>query len=135
MISPRYHSRLLASKTNPHSPSTPKPIILIGNKADSPRSNRVVSFAEGASLATALKCGFAEVSAKDGMNVDAVFCEIVGRVRVEEGRRREGWFERFVRFFRGRGPEKAGLLRLPYSSSEETLTANDSASKGSFAKE
>ncbi|CAA7260779.1 unnamed protein product [Cyclocybe aegerita] len=57
------------------------PIILVGNKADLPENKHQISMDEGVSLARKLGCQFFETSAKEGINVDEAFSQIVREIR------------------------------------------------------
>lgn len=57
------------------------PILLVGNKSDL-TEERSVSFEEGEKLAKQFNCEFLETSAKQGINVDRAFFDLVRRVRV-----------------------------------------------------
>jgi GTPase KRas protein len=56
------------------------PILLVGNKCDL-EHRRVVPAREGAELAESVGCQYLETSAKEGINVDACFFELVREVR------------------------------------------------------
>jgi len=75
---PQYHAKVKQVRSQP--PRTPIPICLVGTKADE-EGKREVSFAEGIAVAEGLGCAFAEVSAKEGTNVETVFCDIVRSIR------------------------------------------------------
>ncbi|KAK7039442.1 P-loop containing nucleoside triphosphate hydrolase protein [Favolaschia claudopus] len=57
-------------------------LLLAGNKCDMPDSQREVEQVEGIALARKFGCPFVETSAKTGINVDAVFSELVRALRV-----------------------------------------------------
>ncbi|KAF8254047.1 P-loop containing nucleoside triphosphate hydrolase protein [Wilcoxina mikolae CBS 423.85] len=59
------------------------PVVLVGNKTDM-HHKRVVTMEEGQELAKVLGCGFYEVSAKTGDNVDRVVHDILRRM-IEAG--------------------------------------------------
>lgn len=56
------------------------PILLVGNKSDL-TEERSVSFEEGEKLAKQFNCQFLETSAKQGINVDRAFFDLVRRIR------------------------------------------------------
>ncbi|KAK6543010.1 Ras GTPase, variant 2 [Orbilia ellipsospora] len=56
------------------------PMILVGNKSDL-EASRQVFFEEGASLAEQLGCKFVETSAKDKVNVEEIFFDLVRGIR------------------------------------------------------
>jgi GTPase KRas protein len=56
------------------------PLVLVGNKIDLVDS-RVVSTDEGAELARKLNCPFVEASAKERINVDEGFYQVVREIR------------------------------------------------------
>jgi GTPase KRas protein len=56
------------------------PLVLVGNKIDLPDS-RVVSTEEGQELAKKLNCPFLEASAKQRVNVDESFYQVVREIR------------------------------------------------------
>ncbi|KAF7351684.1 Protein ras-2 [Mycena sanguinolenta] len=55
------------------------PIIIVGNKSDL-EAKRVVSMEEGRDLATELGCTFIETSAKQDVNVEEAFIDVVRRI-------------------------------------------------------
>lgn len=74
--SPSYPGSPIAS-----SPSYgPSPIMLVGNKCDRV-TEREVSTQEGASLARELGCEFVEASAKNCVNVEKAFYDVVRQLR------------------------------------------------------
>lgn len=75
---PQYHKHVNQVRSQP--PYIPVPICLVGTKADE-ESKREVSYAEGVAAAEGLGCTFAEVSAKEGTNVETVFCDVVRSIR------------------------------------------------------
>ncbi len=75
---PQYLAQVNQVRSQP--PLTPIPICLVGTKADE-EGKREVSFAEGVAAAEGLGCAFAEVSAKEGTDVETVFCDIVRSIR------------------------------------------------------
>ena len=62
------------------SPSTPVPIMLVGNKSDRV-TEREVSTQEGHALARELGCEFVEASAKNCINVEKAFYDVVRQLR------------------------------------------------------
>ena len=71
--------RILGSKSDTES-TTKSPIFLGGNKCDC-EDEREVLTEEGHALARELDCGFVEVSAKSGVNVQLVFGDVVRELR------------------------------------------------------
>ncbi|TDL21047.1 ras-domain-containing protein, partial [Rickenella mellea] len=57
------------------------PVIVVANKCEL-EYERVVNMNEGRELAKRLKCGFIETSAKQGINVDEAFYNLVREIRV-----------------------------------------------------
>ncbi|KAK3373509.1 ras family-domain-containing protein [Lasiosphaeria ovina] len=74
--SPSYPGSPIASV----SPSAPVPIMLVGNKSDR-IAEREVSTQEGHALARELGCEFVEASAKNNVNVDKAFHDVVRILR------------------------------------------------------
>jgi len=62
------------------SPSAPAPIMLVGNKCDRV-TEREVSTQEGNALARDLGCEFVEASAKNCVNVEKAFYDVVRQLR------------------------------------------------------
>jgi GTPase KRas protein len=62
------------------SPSAPVPIMLVGNKSDRV-TEREVSTQEGHALARELGCEFVEASAKNCINVEKAFYDVVRQLR------------------------------------------------------
>ena len=60
--------------------SGPAPVMLVGNKSDRV-TEREVSTQEGSALAKELGCEFVEASAKNNMNVDKAFYDVVRKLR------------------------------------------------------
>jgi GTPase KRas protein len=58
------------------------PILLVGNKSDL-TEERAVSFEEGQKLARQFQCEFLETSAKQGINVDQAFHDLVRKIRAK----------------------------------------------------
>ncbi|CAI6097212.1 unnamed protein product [Clonostachys chloroleuca] len=64
------------------------PIILVGNKCDLSSNMRAVSPEEGADLARELGCGFVETSAKDNVNVEQTFTDLIrAHRRIEQAKK------------------------------------------------
>ncbi|KAG9238124.1 ras family-domain-containing protein [Amylocarpus encephaloides] len=61
-------------------PSAPVPIMLVGNKSDR-ITEREVSTQEGSALARDLGCEFVEASAKNYINVEKAFYDVVRQLR------------------------------------------------------
>src|ERR1700712_681032 len=61
-------------------PSAPVPIMLVGNKSDRV-TEREVSTQEGHALARELGCDFVEASAKNCINVEKAFFDVVRQLR------------------------------------------------------
>ena len=72
----------LSSPVSPTQPSYtgPAPVMLVGNKSDR-ITEREVSTQEGNALAKELGCDFVEASAKNNINVDRAFYDVVRRLR------------------------------------------------------
>lgn len=58
------------------------PIVLVGNKSDL-TEERSVSYEEGEKLAKQFNCEFLETSAKQGINVDQAFHDLVRKIRAK----------------------------------------------------
>ena len=58
----------------------PPPVVLVGNKCDC-ITEREVSTQEGLALADELECGYVETSAKNRMNVEKAFYDVVRMLR------------------------------------------------------
>ncbi|VUC20899.1 unnamed protein product [Clonostachys rosea] len=65
------------------------PIILVGNKCDLSSNMRAVSPEEGADLARELGCGFIETSAKDNVNVEQTFINLIREHRRMEQEKKQ----------------------------------------------
>lgn len=74
--SPSYPGSPISAAT----PSAPVPIMLVGNKSDR-ITEREVSTQEGHALARELGCDFVEASAKNCINVEKAFYEVVRKLR------------------------------------------------------
>jgi len=61
-------------------PLAPVPIMLVGNKSDRV-TEREVSTQEGHALARELECEFVEASAKNYINVEKAFYDVVRQLR------------------------------------------------------
>lgn len=66
--------------TAPSPPSLPVPVMLVGNKCDK-AVERAVSAQEGQHLARDLGCQFVEASAKNCVNVEKAFYDVVRMLR------------------------------------------------------
>ncbi|KAI5812783.1 ras family-domain-containing protein [Pyronema omphalodes] len=82
---PRFHNQILRVKesagTGGRSPASGSvPIMLVGNKSDKV-TEREVSTQEGHALARELGCEFVEASAKNCVNVERAFFEVVRLLR------------------------------------------------------
>ncbi|KAJ3501147.1 hypothetical protein NLJ89_g9472 [Agrocybe chaxingu] len=69
------HQRILRVKD-----TTSPPIVLVGHKCDLPADNRQISTDEGVTLARQLGCPYIETSAKEGINVEEAFSQIVREI-------------------------------------------------------
>ena len=67
----------------------PIPIMLVGNKSDK-AVERAVSAQEGASLAKELGCEFVEASAKNCINVEKAFYDVVRMLRAQRQQQQQG---------------------------------------------
>lgn len=74
--SPSYPGSPIAALSTDH----PPPIMLVGNKSDRV-SDREVSRQEGSALARELGCEFVETSAKNCLNVEKAFYDVVRQLR------------------------------------------------------
>lgn len=61
-------------------PTGPVPLVLVGNKTDK-ITERTVSTQEGSALAKEMGCDFVEASAKNCVNVEKAFYEVVRQLR------------------------------------------------------
>lgn len=61
------------------------PMILVGNKCDL-KDDRQVATTDGAGMAKSMGCGFFESSAKERINVDEPFFDLVRAIRRERGK-------------------------------------------------
>lgn len=90
---PKFHSQIQRVKESSTSspsypgspissvaPSAPVPIMLVGNKSDRV-TEREVSTQEGNALARELGCEFVEASAKNCINVEKAFYDVVRQLR------------------------------------------------------
>lgn len=84
---PRFHNQIQRVKESAYNASTipptsraPVPIMLVGNKSDRV-TEREVSTQEGHGLARELGCEFVEASAKNCVNVERAFFEVVRLLR------------------------------------------------------
>jgi len=83
-----YPGSPIIDTTSEHSGRFPVPVMLVGNKSDRV-SEREVSTQEGHALARELGCEFVEASAKNCINVEKAFYDIVRILRQQK--RPEGW--------------------------------------------
>nr|AAT27446.1 Ras [Paracoccidioides brasiliensis] len=70
----------LTSPMNPPTPGMKVPVMLVGNKSDK-AIERAVSSQEGSALAKELGCDFVEASAKNCINVEKAFYDVVRLLR------------------------------------------------------
>ncbi|RPB24497.1 ras-domain-containing protein [Terfezia boudieri ATCC MYA-4762] len=78
---PRFHSQILRVKESSSSGGVNQvPIMLVGNKSDRV-TEREVSTQEGHALARELGCEFVEASAKNCVNVERAFYDVVRMLR------------------------------------------------------
>ncbi len=77
--SPTFPGSPLA-QTMPSQSLGPAPVMLVGNKCDRV-TERAVSVQEGNALAKALSCDFVEASAKNCINVEKAFYDVVRQLR------------------------------------------------------
>ncbi|CAN0891466.1 Ras-related protein RABA6b [Linum grandiflorum] len=63
-------------------------VVLVGNKSDAARHLREVSEEDGRSLAEAEGISFMETSARDGVNVDAAFLEMIAKIHLRNSSHR-----------------------------------------------
>ena len=70
----------LTSQLPPNTYGGPVPVMLVGNKSDK-QYEREVSSAEGQALAKELGCEFVEASAKNCINVEKAFYDVVRLLR------------------------------------------------------
>ena len=70
----------LTSPMSPPSGTGPAPVMLVGNKSDRV-TEREVSTQEGSALAKEMGCDFVEASAKNCINVEKAFYEVVRSLR------------------------------------------------------
>lgn len=68
------------SPISPAPPTGPVPVMLVGNKSDKV-TERAVSSQEGKALAQQLGCDFVEASAKNCINVEKAFYDVVRALR------------------------------------------------------
>ena len=76
---PRFHSMVRAVKDQQGAGQIP--VCLVGNKSDRV-TEREVTVAEGIDAATDFNCDFAETSAKNNLNIQKVFCDIVRKLQI-----------------------------------------------------
>lgn len=78
--SPSSASYLGSPLSAPSGPPLPVPVMLVGNKSDK-AVERAVSAQEGQALAKELGCEFVEASAKNCINVEKAFYDVVRMLR------------------------------------------------------
>lgn len=78
--SPTMASSSMPQSFQPTVPAGPAPVMLIGNKVDR-ITEREVSTQEGSALAKDLGCEFIEASAKNCINVERAFFDVVRQLR------------------------------------------------------
>lgn len=78
--SPTYPGSPLTASSNGSGSFGPAPVMLVGNKCDRV-TEREVSTQEGSALAKTLGCDFVEASAKNCINVEKAFYEVVRQLR------------------------------------------------------
>lgn len=78
--SPTYPGSPLSSSSVGPGPYGPAPVMLVGNKCDRV-TEREVSTQEGSALARELGCEFVEASAKNCINVEKAFYDVVRQLR------------------------------------------------------
>jgi GTPase KRas protein len=78
--SPTYPGSPLSASSIGSTNSGPAPVMLVGNKCDRV-TEREVSTQEGSALAKELGCDFVEASAKNCVNVEKAFYEVVRQLR------------------------------------------------------
>lgn len=76
---PSYLSSSMNTSSSPNAP-LPVPVMLVGNKSDK-AVERAVSAQEGMALSKELGCQFVEASAKNCINVEKAFYDVVRRLR------------------------------------------------------
>lgn len=88
--SPATGANYLGSPSQSHSgPALPVPVMLVGNKSDK-AVERAVSAQEGQALAKDLGCEFVEASAKNCINVEKAFYDVVRMLRLQRQRQQGG---------------------------------------------
>lgn len=90
--SPSYPGSPIAA----NSPQAPVPIMLVGNKSDRV-TEREVSTQEGHALARELGCEFVEASAKNYINVEKAFYDVVRQLRRQRNQNSPRTMERSER--------------------------------------
>jgi len=78
--SPTYPGALMNQSPLSGSSYGPAPVMLVGNKCDR-ATEREVSIQEGFSLANKLRCDFVEASAKNCINVEKAFFDVVRQLQ------------------------------------------------------
>lgn len=77
------------SSSSSSGPSLPVPVMLVGNKSDK-AVERAVSAQEGQALAKDLGCEFVEASAKNCINVEKAFYDVVRMLRSQRQQQQGG---------------------------------------------
>lgn len=88
----------------PSGPSLPVPVMLVGNKSDK-AVERAVSAQEGQALAKDLGCEFVEASAKNCINVEKAFYDVVRMLRQQRQQQGRSQDRRPTGGARDPGPE------------------------------
>lgn len=106
----------LGSPLNPPSgPTGPVPVMLVGNKSDKV-VERAVSAQEGSALAKELGCEFVEASAKNCINVEKAFYDVVRLLRQQRMQQQGGkGQDRRGTGFGGQGKDRDGNAEYPKS--------------------
>lgn len=87
--SPSGASYLASPISAPSGPPLPVPVMLVGNKSDK-AVERAVSAQEGQALAKDLGCEFVEASAKNCINVEKAFYDVVRMLRQQRQQQQGG---------------------------------------------
>jgi GTPase KRas protein len=118
---------LSSSPTYPGSPISashlsgnfgPAPVMLVGNKCDRV-TEREVSTQEGSALAKDLGCDFVEASAKNCVNVEKAFYEVVRQLRRQRHQSAGGRPEKPIKD-RSRGGYGGGRTQSNYNNGSDT---------------
>jgi GTPase KRas protein len=110
-------------------PAVPVPICLVGNKSDRV-TEREVSTQEGYALAREFGCEFVESSAKETVNIEKAFYDVVRLLRRQRQKRcsapliasqgsvdtvKRSWWGKSISISRSERKSEAGRKRLAYS--------------------